>query len=133
MRADPQTERDIFAAVDAYLDHLAERRLDDALACFAPDPDAALYGSEVGEVAIGPDALRAFLQKLLARPFGPRFTLAQRTASIAGDVAWFTAEAEIEVGSIRLAHYRLTGVLEKRGDHWLWLLFNGSEPAPDRA
>jgi ketosteroid isomerase-like protein len=132
MRADPETEREVFAAVDAFFDHIAHSRADAALASFAPDADIALYGSEASEVVIGPDALRAFLAKLLNGPVGPRFKFLQRSASVSGRVAWFTAEAEVAIGAEVLAPYRLTGVLEKRRGRWLWMLFNGSEPRPDR-
>ena len=132
MRADPQTEREIFIAVDAFLDHLAGCRSDEALACFLPDGDAALYGSEVSETIVGPTALRTFFEKLLSRATGPRFSLAQRRASIAGNVAWFTSEGEVQIGEMRVAPYRLSGVLEKRDGRWLWALFSGSEPLPDR-
>jgi ketosteroid isomerase-like protein len=132
MRADAETERAVFAAVDALLDHLAARRLEEALAAFLPDPDAALYGSEVGEVFVGRAALRTFFTALFRRPTGPRFMLTDRHASVRGDVAWFTAAARVAIGDQVFAPYRLSGVLEKRDGRWLWALFNGSEPLPDR-
>ena len=75
MRADAATEQAIFAAVDAFFDHLAERRLEETLAAFVPDRDAALYGSEVGEIAVGPEALHRFFESFYARPNGPRFAV----------------------------------------------------------
>jgi hypothetical protein len=133
MHADRGVEQEVFAAVDAFLGHLAGRRLAAALECFAPDADVALYGSEVGEVVIGPEALRHFLGKLCERPYGPSFTLLRKRASVRASVAWFTAEAEVAIGNQRIEPYRLTGVLEKRQGRWLWMLFAGSEPLPDRA
>ena len=73
MYADAPTEAAVFAAVDALFDHLANRRLEETLAAFAPDLDAALYGSEVGEVVVGPEALRLFFERLYSK-VGPRFT-----------------------------------------------------------
>lgn len=133
MRADAATERAVFAAVDALFDHLAECRLEEALAAFLPDADVALYGSEIGEVVVGPEALRRFLRRLLAGPAGPRFTLKERRVSCCDDVAWFTVPARVEAGGMTVDAYRLTAVLERRDGHWLWAHFSGAEPLPDRA
>ena len=133
MRADPATEREVLAALDDFFEHLANQRLEEVLEAFAPDADVALYGSEVSEVTVGPDALRSFLKRIFERPDGPRFAFRQRRLSSSGGVAWFVADAEVTVGPHVASPYRLSGVLEKRGGRWLWLLFNGSEPRPDRA
>ena len=132
MRADSATEREVFAALDDFFENLANRRLEETLAAFAPDADVALYGSEVSEVVIGPDALRDFFRRLYERLGGPRFVFRERRLSSSGSVAWFVADAEVALGPNVASPYRLSGVLEKRGGRWLWLLFNGSEPHPDR-
>jgi ketosteroid isomerase-like protein len=132
MRADSATEREVFAALDNFFEHLANQRLEEVLAAFAPDADVALYGSEVSEVVIGPDALRGFFERLFERPDGPRFAFRQRRLSSSGGIAWFVADAEVTIGPHIASPYRLSGVLEKRGERWLWLLFNGSEPQPNR-
>jgi ketosteroid isomerase-like protein len=119
----------VFKAVDALLDHIANGRKRESMACFSEDADAALVGSEVGEEAVGPEQLAAFFDELYARPYRVLFTLPERRVSLAGNVAWFTA-----TGTYRLSTggepvpCRLTGVLERRRDQWLWQLFSGSEP-----
>jgi uncharacterized protein (TIGR02117 family) len=130
MRPDPTTEREILADVDAFFDHLANRRLEETLAAFGPEP--ALYGSEVGEVVIGHDALRRFFAKLFERSTGPRFTFADRRVSVGGDVAWFVADAEVRIGDVLFVPYRLACVLVRHDGRWLLSLFFGSEPAPAR-
>ena len=132
MRADSTTEREVFAALDDFFENLANRRLEETVAAFAPDADVALYGSEVSEIVIGPDALRRFFHHLYERVGGPRFAFRQRRLSSSGSVAWFVADAEVALGAHVASPYRLSGVLEKRGGRWLWLLFNGSEPRPNR-
>ena len=132
MRADSATEREVFAALDDFFDHLANQRLEEVLAAFALDADVALYGSEVSEIAIGPAALRSFFGRLFDRPSGPRFAFRQRRLSSSGNIAWFVADAEVTVGPHVASPYRLSGVLEKRNGRWLWRLFNGSEPRSDR-
>jgi ketosteroid isomerase-like protein len=133
VRPDPGVEREILAAAEAFFAALATRNLDDLLAAFVRDPDVALYGSEVSEVAVGPAALRQFLQRICALPIGPRFTLGEWRVSAGGEVAWLTAPARVAIGEAVADPYRVTLVLERRGGRWLIALFNGSEPVPDRA
>lgn len=129
MLANAEVKWAVYKAVDALLDHIANGRHAESLACFTGDPDIALIGSDVGEVVVGPAALRAFFADLYARPYRIVFTLPERAVSAAGNVAWFTGD-----GTFRLSTggepsvYRLTGVLERRRDRWLWQLFSGSEP-----
>ena len=129
MLATAEAKWAVLRAIDTFLDHVANGRHAESVACFTDDPDAALIGSEVGEVAIGPEALREFFTTLYAQPYRVLLALPDRTVSVAGNVAWFTGS-----GTYRLstggepAPYRLTGVLERRRDRWLWQLFSGSEP-----
>ena len=97
MRADPTVEREVFAAVDAFLDALAARDLDGLLATFVSNSDVALYGSEISEVAIGPEALRHFLGRICALPSGPRLTPGEWRVATHGDVAWLTAPARVSL------------------------------------
>jgi ketosteroid isomerase-like protein len=119
----------VYTAVDALLDHLANGRFAESLASFTDDPDVTLIGSEVGEVVVGPAALRKFFADLYARPYRILFELPERTVSAAGNVAWFTGEGtyRLSTGSEAIA-YRLAGVLERRRARWLWQVFSGSEP-----
>lgn len=130
MLANAEVKWAILKAVDALLDHIANGRLQESVDAFTRDPDVALIGSELEEVAIGPEALRDFFTTLYAYPHRILFTLPDRKVSAFGHVAWFTGD-----GTYRLSTggdekpYRLTGVLEWRRDRWLWQLFSGSEPA----
>jgi ketosteroid isomerase-like protein len=122
----------VWRAVEDFFEHMAAGRMDDVLAAFAPDEDVALYGSEASEAFVGRSAIGDFLRRLFARGHGPRFTFLRHRIASEGDTAWFVADAEVEAGGIRVAPYRVSGVLVRRDGRWLWKLFNGSEPAPDR-
>ena len=126
-------DEDVLAAVDFLFDCIADRRLEDTLAAFSPADDAAIYGSEVGEVAVGQTALWRFFETLYRMPDGFRFALSSRRISVRADVAWFTADAEVTVAGKVYAPYRITGILEKREGRWLWVLYSGSEPRPTRS
>ncbi len=129
MLAPAETKWAVFAAIDRLIDCFANGKHRESIAAFTGDPDCALWGSEQGEVAVGPDALRKFFADLYAKPYRVMFTLDDRRVSAVGNVAWFTGE-----GTYRLSTggdekpYRLVGVLERRDGSWLWQIFSGSEP-----
>ena len=129
MIANAEVKWAVFKAVDTLLDHIANGRLRETVACFSDDADVALFGSEAGDRAIGSAAIRQHFADFYARPFRINFTFPDRRVSAHGNVAWFVGE-----GSYRLSTadsdmpYRLTGVFERRRDQWLWQLFCGSEP-----
>jgi hypothetical protein len=129
MIANAETKWAVIQAVDALLDHIANGRHRESIACFIGDGDAALIGSEASECAVGPEGLRGFFASLYAQPYRVLFKLDDRRISAVGNVAWFSGE-----GTYRLSSgdedkpYRLVGVLERREGRWLWQLFSGSEP-----
>ena len=53
------------------MESVAAKRLKDTLAAFSGDPDFTLIGSEVGEEAVGPEALRSFFVGMFARASRP--------------------------------------------------------------
>jgi len=129
MWASDDDERAIFAAVDRFMESVAAKRLDETLAAFSGDPDCALIGSEVGEEAFGPAALKNFFIGMFARPSIFSVTWRSRRASMNGDTAWFSAEVDAHMStSVRRGPYRITGVLVRRDGQWLWQLYHGGEP-----
>ncbi len=129
MRAKAEAKWGVLKAVDALLEAIANGRFQESLDAFTGDEDAMLIGSEPGEIAIGPEALRAFFAVLYAKPYRVMFTLPERRVSAMGNVAWLTGEGtyRVSTGGEELP-YRLTAVLERRQGVWLWQLFSGSEP-----
>ncbi len=131
MRAKAEAKWGVLKAVDALLDHIANGRHRELIEAFSGDEDVMLIGPEPGEVAIGPEALRAFFADLYARPDRLLFSLPERRVSTMGTVAWLTGE-----GTYRLSTggeekpFRLTAVLERRRGVWFWQLFSASEPCP---
>jgi ketosteroid isomerase-like protein len=119
----------VYKAIDDLLAHIADGRHAESVAAFSEDSDAAIYGSETGEAFVGPRAIRSFFADLYARPYRVIFTLPERTVSASGTVAWFTGEGtyRLSTGGDEMP-YRLSGVLERRRERWLWQLFSGSEP-----
>lgn len=129
MLANAETKWAVLKAFNALMDHIAYGRLRETMACFTEDADVALFGSELIDTSVGAEAIREHLAEIYTRPYRVLFDLQPGKVSAYGNVAWVTAE-----GTFRLSTederrpYRLTAVMERRGDRWLWQLFSGSEP-----
>lgn len=129
MLANAEVKWAVLSAFNALMDHIANGRLNETTAAFTGDADVAMLGSEAGERAVGPEAVRSQFASLYARPYRVLFDLHPGKVSAHGNVAWLTAD-----GTYRLSTsddrkpYRLTAVFERRKDQWLWQLFCGAEP-----
>jgi ketosteroid isomerase-like protein len=131
MKADDETEREVLSVLRAFNDHLEARNCEGMLGLFVSDPDVTLVGSEAAEIAVGPSELRAFFQRLFARPGTFRFEWRTCHVSAGGDVAWVFADALAhysEPGNTATVPYRTTGVLARHGDRWRIAHYHGSEP-----
>ncbi|MEJ2555862.1 MAG: nuclear transport factor 2 family protein [Anaerolineae bacterium] len=101
------------------------------LAEFAPGDEVLLVGSDAGEVATGRQELEAFFARIFARDTTFSWEWDRIDVSHAGDLAWFFAEGRVVLSTAkeqRRAPYRITGVLERHGERWLWRQYHGSEP-----
>lgn len=128
---DALTRRDVTAALDRLGACLAAK--DHAFAeAFAPIADVRLIGSEAGEIAEGNAGIAALLDGLFALPLSLRWEWHRRDVSSAGDIAWVFAEGEVVIADDageRRRPYRMTGVLQRFPEGWLWRQFHGAEPA----
>jgi ketosteroid isomerase-like protein len=125
---------EILRALDRFEAMVASR--DKAiLSEFADAPDSRLIGSELSEVAAGPDEIGRLVQRFFDMPVQIGWEWRTRDVSSVGDVAWLYAEGHVVISdgaSEQRSPYRLTGVLERTAGTWRWRLFHGSEPIPDR-
>ena len=129
MRATAEVKWAVYKVFDAFFDAIANGRIDEAMACWSDDPDAALYGSEISDVALGPAAIRSHLAEYLALPDRLRFTFPERLVLASGNVAWLTADGTVRTEPDGAEHpYRITAIFARRRDQWLWQLFSGSVP-----
>lgn len=129
MQADAQTREEILWTLGEFRAAVSQKRIEGVLALFAPDADATLIGSSLGEIARGPLELRAFLERLFAGPQGVSWEWDVVSISSAGDVAWLWLEGALVLDGRSARAYRISGVLERRQGRWLWSLFHGSEPS----
>jgi ketosteroid isomerase-like protein len=129
VQADAQTREEILLALGEFRAAVSERRLEGVLSMFAPDADATLIGSSVGEIARGPIELRAFLEQVFASPQTISWEWDDVSVSASGEVAWLWLEGALVLDGRSDRPYRISGVLERRHGRWLWTLFHGSEPS----
>jgi SnoaL-like domain len=128
VQADAQTREEVLLALGELRAAVAQGRLEGALALFAPDADATLIGSSLGEIARGPIEIRPFLEELLRGPEPITWEWDYVSISACGDVAWLWLDGALVIGGRDARPYRISGVLERRQGRWLWSLFHGSEP-----
>lgn len=128
MQADAATRSEILLALGELRAAVAEKRLEGVLTLFAPDADATLIGSDIGEIATGPMSLRPFLEDLFDSPETISWEWDDVSISSCGDVAWLWLDGGLVVNGRSQRPYRISGVLERRQGRWLWTLFHGSEP-----
>jgi ketosteroid isomerase-like protein len=128
VQADAQTREEILLALGEFRAAVSQRRIEGVLSLFAPDADATLIGSSLGEIARGPIELRGFLEQMFAGPQAVGWEWDDVSISCAGDVAWLWLEGALMLDGRSDRAYRITGVLEQRQGRWLWSLFHGSEP-----
>jgi ketosteroid isomerase-like protein len=129
VQADALTREEILFALGEFRAAVAERRLEGVLTLFAPDADATLIGSSLGEIAHGPIELRRFLEQLFSGAETIAWEWDDVSISARDDVAWLWLEGALVLDGRSDRAYRISGVLERRRGRWLWSLFHGSEPS----
>ena len=110
---------------------LVSRRDPQVMAEFAPVDEIILVGSETGEVANGRHEIQVFFERVFAREGIFSWEWDRVEAWGEGDLAWFFAEGWAIYATTkeqRKMPYRVSGVLERYGERWLWRQYHGSEP-----
>jgi len=132
MKADARTEAAVMAVLAEFNDAVATGNLNKALELFTSDPDVFLLASEEGEKATGREELESFFKRVFSRDVAYSWTWKEWIVSAKGSVAWVALDARVHMSSeqgVKSAPYRITAVLERRGEKWLLAQYHGSEPA----
>jgi ketosteroid isomerase-like protein len=101
------------------------------LAEFAASDDVLLLGSEAGEVATGRTELRASFSRIFARDATFSWEWNRIDTSHEGNIAWFFADGHVVPSTAKrdqATPCRITRVLQRQGERWLWRQYHGSEP-----
>jgi ketosteroid isomerase-like protein len=136
MKADEKTETAVMAVVNKFNEAYSRRDMDSLLALFAPDPDLIVIGTGADERRVGLAELKFQAERDWSQSESLSFELGWRSVSATGSVAWLAAEGigqgKIDSQEIRFP-WRLTAVLEKRANKWLFVQMHLSVPATGQA
>ena len=133
MQSDAQARSWVYQVLERF-NHLVSTQNLQVLAEFVPGDEVLLVGSESGEIAKGRQELEAFFTRVFARQATFSWEWDRIDVSHAGDLAWFFAEGQVILSNTsgqRKSPYRISGVLERHGEHWLWSQYHGSEPVSE--
>jgi hypothetical protein len=133
MKADAKTEEAILGKLRGFSESFSKQDVEGALGLFATDAEVVMMGSEEWEMGVGSENIRSVFKRLLSRRETYRWEWKWHTLAASGSVAWILANGECHTRAGKtetVSPYRLSGVFERRGDRWLWVLFHGSEPMP---
>lgn len=131
---DSNTHSVVESAIERFF-QLVYTRDPNILAEFAPGDDLVLAGSDDGEIARGRAQIKGFFDRIFARDSSYAWQMDHLDAFEAGDIAWFFADGHMIVDSAsgrKTIPYRISGVLQHIGKHWLWKQYHGSEPVVGR-
>src|SRR3954451_21547748 len=109
MQADAATRSEVLLVLGELRAAIAEKRLEGVLTLFAPDADATLIGSSIGEVATGPMHMRPFLEELFDSPDSYSWEWDDVSVSSHGPVAWVWLEGALAINGRSARPYRISG------------------------
>lgn len=136
MKADSKTEAEVMAFMNRFARAYKERKIDELMDLFAPDPDVVLIGTGVDGILVGKEEIRARAERDWAQSEASSFeygwTSVSKTGSTALVAADVTARAKI-AGQEKVFPWRLTAALDNRAGKWLVCQFHLSAPASGQA
>jgi len=136
MKADAETEAAVMSVLNRLAEGYAKRDLDGVLSIFAPDPDTVMFGTGADEKRLGLAEIKSQVERDWSQSEATSLTYEWTSISSAGAVAWVAADVTfgIKAGGQQLTFpARMTCVLEKRGDHLLFVQGHFSFPAAGEA
>jgi uncharacterized protein (TIGR02246 family) len=136
MKADSKTEAEVRAVLTRLTDSYEKRDVEGLMACFAPDPEAVMYGTGADEKRVGPAEIRMQAQRDWDQTEAISMTFNGTSISAAGPVAWAAADGVFRIragGQAFAMPARGTFVLEKRDGRWLIVHSHFSTPAAGQA
>jgi len=135
MKADEATEAAVMETFNLFARYYGKREMDNILELMVPDPDIVMYGSGSDEKRIGIYQIREQFTRDWKQSESASFRHTWHSVSMSGNVAWLAvdcvARATVKELDVILP-FRITAVLEKRGDRWLFAQWHGSIPLPSQ-
>ncbi|OPY82307.1 MAG: SnoaL-like domain protein [Syntrophorhabdus sp. PtaU1.Bin153] len=136
MKADAKTESEVMDALRTFVRAYRDRDLKAMLELFAPDPDVVFYGNGEDEKSIGLSGIKEQAEHDWSQSAAVSLEIRWVSVSMAGPVAWLAADLEIlaEGGGVEMSlPARLTAVLERRGEKWVFMQLHVSLPTREES
>jgi uncharacterized protein (TIGR02246 family) len=127
---DAQTDAELIAVLERFCSAFSDRDAEAVMSLFDPDPDLVVVTSEASLLR-GPAELKRFLDRYVEGATTYSWKWDRHEVSKAGSVAWLLAEGTetaVTGGRLQQHPYRMTMVLERRGDRWVLMQVHGSSP-----
>jgi len=122
MKADAKTEKEVMAVWNKFLKAYAARDMDSILATISSDRFVVALGTGPDERRVGPDEMKAQIQRDWAQSEAATVETTWSLVSAAGSVAWIACQvimkAKISGKKVNFPG-RFSAVLQKQGDKWL--------------
>ena len=132
MKANPNTEAEIYKTMNRVLAAASEMKLDELMSFFLSDPDVTLITIEKAEKYVGLENIRSHLKETFNQAAQiSSAELEDPIISENGGVAWIATgvKAQFKVsGETVNIYYRNTTTFKKQNDKWLIAQMHNSAP-----
>lgn len=132
MKAEPNTEAEILKTMNRVLEAFSQKKLDELISFFLPDPGVTLIGIRIGERKVGLENIRSHLKETFDHT-APIVSaeLEDPIISEHGGVAWISTGVKVQfevAGDSVNIYYRNTTTLIKQNEKWLIAQMHNSSP-----
>jgi len=134
MAARPQSapDPDIRKCLNRINEVLATRNLETIMSVFDDTDDIIVVGSDTGEIFIGRERVKYFMQALIDMPFVFSFEMDLVSINAGQNTAWAFVDGKMvhtkNDGTALKIPYRIMAVMVKKDSGWKWKVFSGSIP-----
>ncbi len=133
MKANAKTEAAVLAVLNKFTESYQKRDIEGLMSTLVPDDDIFLFGTGIDEKRTGRAEFKFQAERDWAQTEALAFNLTWHRISAAGPVAWVAGEGlgQGKAGGQAFEFpFRMTAVLEQRGDEWLFVQTHLALPAP---
>ena len=137
MRPDSDTRKAIDDSLERMAEAMAQKNITAFMKLFAEDPNMMTIGMEDGSISIGTHNLKKRMEETFKEAESISLKYGWTGISTSGAVAWVGSHVTYNIKkkgkeAVSLST-RLSGVLEKQGEKWLWVNQHFSLPMPIEA
>ena len=131
-RLQSASDPDIRKCLSRMNEVLATRKLETIMSVFDDTDDIIVVGSDTGEIFIGRERVKYFMQALIDMPFVFSFEMDLVSINAGQNTAWAFVDGKMvhtkNDGTALKIPYRIMAVMVKKDGGWKWKVFSGSIP-----